>query len=369
LIIPNFRPLAAGKVRGDDDEAWTSDDWLIEEKLDGARYLYVKDDRGVRFLSRHISVETGELVNKAKSLGHLTRELDFLPPGTVLDGEIWQRGKKSNYITHVIGSLPKRALELQRAKGFLDYVVFDLVFYAGRDLRGKTLRYRRKLLEKALALGVREHVKIVRYEANNKENFYRRIVEEEDGEGGILKHLDSLYPALDDAMREKRYQLWKKAKKFQTYDCVIVGYTDPEEFSVNIKGETVTNKNFKEGWISGIIFAQYVPKADFDLNFAQDILLRYPNKKETYRKMIKFCNAHEMKTKNGKFVLQPFGVTVGMNYEVRRLLSTYKNDYLGSIAEIGAQERTETGALRHPRFVRFRSDKSMEYAVYRKDEA
>jgi ATP-dependent DNA ligase len=369
VILPKFRPLACVTAHRDNDAAWTDSAFTAEEKLDGARYMFTKDDRGTRMLSRHISVETKELVNKAKQVPHILRELAYLPSGTVLDGEICKKGKKSNYITHILGSLPPRAAELQRVKGYLDYVVFDMPFYGGKDLRNKPLWWRRRQLLKVLAMSVREHVKFIRNEDQNKENFYRRIIEEEDGEGIILKDLHSKYESSDGIGREKRFSKWKKVKKFQTFDCVIVGFTDPEKTSVNVKGETVPNSNYEKKWISGIILGQYVPKEKFDIHLAQDILLRYPNKSKTYKAMIAFCNANVLKTKQGTFYLQPYGVTVGMNFEVRGLLSRHKKEYLGSVCEVGAQERTETGSFRHPRFVRFRADKSREFCIFRENES
>jgi ATP-dependent DNA ligase len=74
MIIKEFRPMKAASMRAD-DEAWHSEKWIFEPKLDGVRQLCYIDDRGIRFKSPRISVQTNALVDNTARLPHLVKQL------------------------------------------------------------------------------------------------------------------------------------------------------------------------------------------------------------------------------------------------------------------------------------------------------
>lgn len=136
------------------------------------------------------------------------------------------------------------------------------------------------------------------------------------GEGIILKHAGSTYT------EEK---LWVKVKKEETEDVVIMGYDDAKAESTKVTGVTSVTKYAKKGWIGAVRFGQY---------------------------------------RDGKLV--DCGKCSGMDDKLREELSLNGGKYIGTVVEILANEREETGKFRHPRWVGFREDKNPKDCVWRK---
>ena len=132
------------------------------------------------------------------------------------------------------------------------------------------------------------------------------------GEGLVLKNLDSLY---EPDTRDKNS--WIKIKQHLTFDVVIMGYTDPEPTSIDVKGNTIPNRFFVNKWISAIRFGQYVAG-----------------------------------------VLTELGQASGLNDVQRAMITANKQKLIGTVMEVKAQEQIpESGALRHPRVIMLRPDK------------
>jgi ATP-dependent DNA ligase len=58
--------------------------------------------------------------------------------------------------------------------------------------------------------------------------------------------------------------------------------------------------------------------------------------------------------------LQEVGFASGMTDAERDDIWKHRDEYLGRVVDISAQEVTKDGRLRHPRFLRFRDDVSPE---------
>jgi ATP-dependent DNA ligase len=137
------------------------------------------------------------------------------------------------------------------------------------------------------------------------------------GEGIILKHMEGLYrPGVRDS------NTWMKVKRKRDYDVIVMGFEDPKQFSVNVKGETVENKHWARKQIATIRFGVY---------------------------------------KNGQ--LTDVGCCGGMDDEMREEVSRNKSKYLGKVMVVEAQEFLKEG-LRFPHFIRFRDDKNPQDCKY-----
>lgn len=281
----------------------------IEYKLDGVRGLLAcTEQNGITLTGRRTSDITGQKLNKLSSVPHFIPVIDAIrtmwPGDTIIDGELCYVGGNSNDAVKVMGSHAEKAREKQRGVGLIDYVAFDIIMLNGEDLRGKSYTLRREMLEAVNAFvhgkSITKHfnlvpqlMKIATTQEHVNEAFERAI--EQNYEGLILKRLNGHYHHLE----------WAKVKASATFDFIITGYelSDSETFAGN-----------------GI--------AALKLGLYDDL------------GVLHFCTDCS-----------------GMTHELRREFYENPEKYRGRVVEIKAQQMfKDTGAVRHPRFVKFRDD-------------
>lgn len=299
------------------DKVWNDPNTVAETKLDGHRFKLHIGPSGNRFDSRRPSVDGGLFVEKSDNVPHLR---DFAMPelaGTVLDGEL-TAGKDSNSVAHALGS---HATPDEKAA--IRYVVFDILMFKGQDVRDRTDKVRRELIElcfEKTQLGKSPNIELMpRAKTMTPEQKKQVLLDvlAADGEGIMIKDLTKPYG-----------KGWSKVKRSARYDVIIVGYDPPEQFSTK-KGdaEPTETKYFKMGWIGAVNFGQY---------------------------------------RDGKIV--HYGRASGMTDEVRKDISENQDKYIGRPFEIAADVRFPSGKFRHPRFIRWRDDKPASECIYREDE-
>ena len=341
--LRQVKPMLA--TSGKTKDKWNNADWIAEEKLDGSRYICQITEEGNFFTSRRKSTETGRLVNKTENVPHLSNVdlKDFA--GTILDGEM--RHEDFSKTISVMGSNPDRAIEVQEENGYIDYFVFDIIQYLGKDVTDEPLFKRRILLKEVLntiiARAGHRHFRAVNDAESDKKQFYKEIVEN-GGEGVILKHLDGKYS------EGSRSRNWIKVKKSVTEDVVITGATKP---TIYYGGK---NKSTWDYWIDTNEGGVFIKDKDttveeLEINDCRPITKHY------YKGWIGSI-------KYGMYIdgeLVELGQTSGINEKMKKKLSDgehgIKEEYLNTVMEIKAMEQMESGAFRHPTFVRLRPDK------------
>ena len=198
------------------DDAFTSDDWLYELKLDGYRLLAAKRGHDVLLLTRNGLDYTDvfpEIARAVKALPH---------DACILDGEVVvmdAQGKPSFARLQRRGRL-KNSIEIGQAAVELPatYFAFDLVAFEDFDLRGVPLMQRRQLLPQIVPkLGA---LRSLDYIPREGQMMFREVTKL-GLEGIIAKKANSTYAA-------GRSPNWLKIKAAQTGDFVIVGYTQPK---------------------------------------------------------------------------------------------------------------------------------------------
>ena len=198
------------------DDAFTSDDWLFELKLDGYRLLASKRGNDVVLLTRNgldYSDVFPEVVRAMKALPH---------DACILDGEVVvmdARGKPSFARLQRRGRLTN-SLDIGQAAVELPatFFAFDLLAFEDYDLRGVPLVERRQILREVVPkLGA---VRGLDYIAREGEAMFREVTKL-GLEGIIAKRADSVYAP-------RRSPSWLKIKAERTGDFVIVGYTQPK---------------------------------------------------------------------------------------------------------------------------------------------
>lgn len=350
-------PMGAKEVKDEKkmDALWDDGNYVAEEKYDGSRYLSV----GGRFFSRRVSVKDGFPVEKTDNVPHLTSILNKYP-NLILDGEVYYEGMSSNDVTSIMGALPEKAIERQKERGFLKYVVFDILRdFNGNWLVDKTWKERRKLLEMAVGL-----IKIDLLKENNKafdkidvsqvvvydkREFYNEIMAR-GGEGIILKNVNAKY-----VPDKKPSWNWVKVKKHITDDVVIMGFKPPVrvydgkeldtwQYWENEHGIKFTRADLKPG--EGIIGTDTPVTKFYFYDWIGAVTFG------------KYYLAGETEDGTPCYGLNELGFCSGLTDEMRKDMSENPEKYIGDCMEIGAMEQTKDGFYRHPVFNRMRPDKS-----------
>jgi bifunctional non-homologous end joining protein LigD len=184
------------------DAVFNSPDWMWEPKLDGYRALVLIDEHGVRLRSRR-GLELGQ--DFPRLVAELGRQQ---VSAMVLDGEIVAfdaSGKPS------FGAMQKRGNGTERAV----FYCFDLLYFAGVDLRKAPYADRRRYLAQCLLPS--PLVQLVHAEDDGLA--LHKAAMESGFEGVIGKRKNSTYEA------GKRSGAWLKVKATNTADFVVGGYT------------------------------------------------------------------------------------------------------------------------------------------------
>lgn len=300
-----FLPMNAKDGSRKADILLDDPNYVAEKKLDGSRYWSLDG----RLFSRRLSVKDALPLEKTKNVPHLSEELKKLPPGTMLDGEVYYPGEKSMRVTSIMGSLPAKAVARQEGNP-IRYAVFDCMMYNGKDIKHLPWSERRSLLEQAYNthLSTSKHIDLTKVVPTKKREFLEEMLN--SGEEGImLKNVNAKYQ--QDGRPEKH---WYKIKQNITDDVVVMGYTE--------------GKGKYEGQIGSIIFGKY-------------------------------------NRKGGKLV--QLGRCSGMTDAQRLDITKNPKKYLGKVIEISAMEGTEAGFYRHPQYLHGREDRSPESCLILED--
>ena len=347
MIKTIYPMLASG---GKSSDKWDDPNWWAEEKIDGSRYLMFIGETGNRFTSRQKSRGTGLPVEKTENIPHLSETAYPELAGTILDGEI--QHKDFSRTVSIMGSKPERAIQLQQEIGLIDYYVFDILEYKGENVREKTYKERRAILEGVVDKLNNSNIFATEVVKQDKKEFYKMIVER-GGEGVILKNIDSVYV---DNTRSKE---WIKVKKYITDDVVIIGSEEPTRY---YEGKAITGKTTWRYWESTIVDYNYIEK-EMTVDEAKSLNYR-PVTRAWFKGWIGAITFG--KYRDGKLV--ELGRTSGIEDSMKEELSDgfckIKAEFVGTVMEIGAMEQMKSGAYRHPRFLRIRPDKNAEDCIW-----
>jgi len=193
-------------------------DWRAEWKWDGIRGQLILRDGSHFVWSRGEELMTDRFPE-------LARAVDFMPPGTVLDGEllVWKEGADSpssfNALQSRIGrkTVPKKLL----ADAPVILHAYDLLEWQGTDLRETAFAERRALLETACAdLPPQAPIRLspqLTFDNWKTLAEQRDAAREAQAEGLMLKRADSPYLA-----GRKKGDWWKWKLDALTIDAVMI---------------------------------------------------------------------------------------------------------------------------------------------------
>ena len=318
----NLRPMLATLVKTL-PEGGT---WLHEIKLDGYRLLaHVRTD-GVRLYTRSGLDWTARLRPLAEAIAGAG-----LPP-CVLDGELVvfdaagiSRFQLLQQALGESGSEGKR-----KGKGdasALHYVVFDLPWCAGADLRDQPLLDRKTRLAQLLA-GVKTPT--LRYgdhmEGQGAEFFAQAC--RHGLEGIIAKQADSTY-------RAARTRSWLKLKCGARQEVVIGGYTEPQGSRSGFGALLVGYYNDDGDGDGGLVYAGRVGTG-FDNRLLRTLHQRLESLEQS----------------DSPFQSLPMDARRGAHFVAPEL-----------VCEVAFTEWTGDGHMRHPSFLGLREDKDARHVI------
>ena len=346
------------------DKLLRDDSYVGQVKFDGFRISVEKQCGQVKIFGRGSGKYDSrtEYTDLLPHIADIVRNNEFLPNGTILDGEVGHVDEYGAYdmskTSNVMGSLPDRAIKIQEERGWLHFNIFDVLSVGNKDMMNMPFHVRN-----SLAQGIAESIKhplihhpdTVRGYSAKKELLDREL--ENGREGIMLKHLDSIYfPG------KKRENTWYKIKAENDADVVILGYTEPDELTqvmssgkkvVDINGNPVygINRYHTNGWIGSLVVGQYV---------------RSDKLSKEQEKYVASHMTHPQIVDNYIYHLVPVGrVSSGLADSVRDSISLAKEQNMFKVLEIKYFKRTDDSYYL-PRFSRFRDtkDKSVKQCFW-----
>ena len=292
------------------DAAFNKPDWLWEPKLDGYRVLAFIDANGVMLRSRRG-------LELAAAFPALSKELSQQGvDGMIVDGEIVAfdaTGKPSfNALQNRVQLKSAREIAAADQNAPTLFFAFDLLYFAGIDLRARPYEQRRRYLAQCLLPS--PLVRLVHAEEDGIALHSAALAS--DFEGVIGKRKSSVYEA------GKRSSAWLKVKPTHSAEFVIGGYTSG-------KGSRAKLGSLLVGyWDKGKL--RYVSHVGSGFD----------------ERMLKQLQAHlaPLQTRTCPFVQKP----------VLNAPTTWVKPEL--VAELAFQQWTADGSLRAPVFLRLRDD-------------
>ena len=232
---------------GVEGDAFDSDDYLYELKLDGERCIAYLDTDGTDLRNKR----NIKMLPKVPELSEIHRQVQCR---CILDGElaVIHDGKPDFFLIQkrsMMSNPMKIELESQRHPAC--FTAFDILYYDNHTVTDLPLTDRKELLEKAITVESPQ-MAISRYIENHGISFYK-LAEEQELEGIVAKRKNSMY------YFDKRTRDWIKCKYLKDSDYVICGYIPKAGSTTSIvlgqfrNGHLVYNGHVSLG-ISGEVF-------------------------------------------------------------------------------------------------------------------
>lgn len=344
------------------DQAFSSGDWIMQEKIDGALYMVEKTiDGNVYMFSRTVSKKTGELAEKGDNFPHIKEwAKNNLPNDTVLLGELYVKGGHSNDVTKLSGCLPARAQSRQfdtdEFGGPIHYYVFDIIYYDGQDLQELPTINRLNYLFNQLsdAFVDQQYIELAKVYYDNFEEKLNEIFAR-GGEGAVFKNKKCPYCA---GKRTTTSQMFKWKEHLDSIDLVC---TDLEEPIRQYRGKEIETWNY---WLERIEINDTGTNhwAPLEGQYYE----AYLHNPEAYQPVTKpfakgWKNALQLGAYKDGELINICRVASGLSDADRIDMTENPQDWIGSVIEIECMSLNKKDyTVRHPVFVRRRDDKNPE---------
>ena len=200
-------------------EPFDGEDYIFELKLDGIRCIAYIDEESVVLQNKRwkdITDTYPELKEMYKCVKHRV----------VLDGELvaFVDGVPNFYVLQTRSLMTdKFKIEIASKRNPIQFVAYDILYYNGKDLTGKPLMERKRILSESVKEG--NNLSISRYIEQDGKAFFE-LVKQQNLEGIVAKKKNGLYYI------GKRTREWVKIKVMQDEDLLVLGYKPDERGNV-----------------------------------------------------------------------------------------------------------------------------------------
>lgn len=283
-----------------------SKEYVYEIKYDGYRIVSFIEKGKIKLISRNHNDFSSKFLS-------VCEDLKFINDNCILDGEIVVFDDKGRSDFSILKS------SITNKENNFCYVVFDILFLNGEDLRNKKLFERKEILKKVLLNSPKNIIFSEHIIGNGKKCF--NFAKKNNLEGIIAKNINSVYSPNKD-------EDWLKIKCYKQEEFVIGGFT-------------TTNSN---PYLSALLIGYYKNK---ELIFLGKVGTGFDDKKR------KELNKILIKLKTNKSYF--------------KYLSNLKNENViftkpKLVAVIKFSELTKTG-IRQPSFIELREDKNSNEVI------
>jgi DNA ligase D-like protein (predicted ligase) len=281
--------------------------WQYELKLDGYRTIAIKQDGDVGLFSRNGKSFNSKFPSVVQALEG-TRVKRF-----VLDGEIVALDERGRHSFELLQ-------KIKTSKAHVRFYVFDLLHIDNDDLTKKILEKRRKRLESEF-IGLPENIQLSPILSGAAGDVLAHVREFEF-EGVVAKRLDSIY------VPGQTSDKWQKQKTQRSDDFLVGGYIPG---SHGVEQLVVGERRGRDLYFVESVKNGFVPS--------------------TRRKVFNAIKGKEVQ--KCPFVNLP--ERKGAYRMDREKMATVRWMQPRIVAEIAFNERTQSGHLRHSKFLRLRN--------------
>ena len=187
-----------------------SDKYFAARKIDGNWALIIKDMEGNLHMRGRSETVNGGYTDKIDWIPYVSKELERLPNGTVLLGEIFlPKDERSRAVTTIMGCLLDKSLKRQEDPDKrIHFYVFDCLAYNGKSIMNESIEKRVHYYlggELFDILNNNEYVHLANYYEGQELWDYIARVLAAGGEGVVLQSKDGIY-------EPKKRKAWKSIK-------------------------------------------------------------------------------------------------------------------------------------------------------------
>ena len=344
-----------------------SGQWLGARKVDGALYVFLKDEDGNITLRGRSKAVSGEYLDKWDHLPHLHTWGATLPNGCCFLGEVyWPDKEGSKNTTSIMNCLTPKAIERQsKEENKLHYYIFDVLAYNGKSWLKKTAKERFSGIVDCMNSTDRtsswwHYIEGAHYETGKELWDLLQNLLVNGYEGIVITQENALY---EPGKRPSKTTMKIKKELKQTLDCFFTGKATPP--SKDYQGKEIENwqywidqdtderlpvgNHYYEAFMDG---KRYIPVTKpYSLHYAGSLEIG----------LVKSADGRCRITPDSEWVdglnIVPIGYLSGLTDEIKM---NYK-DYAGRVIEVGAMEITpDTGGLRHAKMLGWRDDKTWQ---------